>query len=37
MPIINGQVYLYFKQNDGNDPDRPAIEFLENMTYRFIR
>jgi len=33
---LNGMVYEYYKKTDGYDPDRPAIEFLGKMTYRFL-
>jgi len=33
---LNGMVYEYYKKTDDFDPDRPAIEFLAEMTYRFV-
>ena len=33
---LNGEIYIYSQQPNGSDPDRPAIEFLEKGTYRFV-
>lgn len=33
---LNGEIYIYSQQTDGRDLDRPAIEFLEKGTYRFV-
>jgi hypothetical protein len=33
---LNGEIAVYSKKTDGRDPDRPAIKFLSEMTYRFV-
>lgn len=32
---VRGMVYEYYKMTDGTDEERPAIDFVASMTYRF--
>lgn len=33
---LNGELYIYSNKIDRHDPDKPAIQMLAEMTYRFI-
>jgi hypothetical protein len=33
---LNGMVYEYAKNTDGCDPEKPAIVFVSEKTYRFV-